>query len=146
VLIGNHNNDWARRLTQNLRYRFDFGEEDGTQTIRVVAIVDAQQPDRKIWQVKVHQDTPPVVDYAVAGRFLDPVTGSLVLYVAGAGAVGTEAASELITTPGYLKNLPEKISDPKVNFEVVLKTPIVTGIPGAPEVIATDIQEAQPHP
>lgn len=138
VLIGNHNNDWARRLTQNLRFQFDFDEKNAGKPNRVVSIVDSQRPGERLWQVPIPNGPTTFVDYAIAGRFLDPVTGGLVLYVAGAGPVATQAASEFVTQPRFLRNLPENVSDPKVSFEVVLKTPTVAGVPGSPEVVATD--------
>lgn len=140
VFIGNHNNDWARRLTQNLRYRFDFDEQDVGKPNRVVSIFDSERPNDRRWQVPVPSGQTATVDYGIAGRFFDPVTGALVLYVAGAGAVATQAASEFVTQPRFLRTLPRNLSDPKISFEVVLKTPIVAGIPGSPEVVATAIK------
>jgi hypothetical protein len=140
VLIGIHNNVWTLRLNGKLRYRFDFSELDEGKPNSVVTIIDSQHPERRLWQVPVDRSSVDAVDYAVAGRLLDPVTGGLVLYVAGAGPVGTQAASEFVTQPGFLRGLPESVRNPKTNFEVVLKTPIVGGVPGSPEVLATDIQ------
>ena len=70
---------------------------------------------------------------------LDPVTGGLVLYVAGCGSMGTQAASEFITQPQFLGGLPRSLNNPKVSIQVVLRTPIVAGVAGSPEVIATHI-------
>jgi hypothetical protein len=140
VLIGIHNNVWSLRLNGKLRYRFDFSELDVGKSNRVVTIIDSQHPEQRLWQVPVDRSAADAVDYAVAGRLLDPVTGGLVLYVAGAGPVGTQAASEFVTQPGFLHGLPESLRSPKTNFEVVLRTPIVGGVPGSPEVLATDLQ------
>ena len=140
VLIGIHNNDWTLRLTRNLRYRFDYHEAEEGRPKGIVAIVDSQHPERHLWQFQLDRIADASVDYAVAGRFLDPVTGGLVLYVAGTGPVGTQAASEFVTQPRFLRGLPESLRNPKKSFEVVLKTPIVGGVPGPPEVLATDIQ------
>ncbi len=137
ILIGNHNNDWARRLTGNLRYRFDFDEAHQGKPDRTFAIVDSEQPGQRLWQVPVGGSKPASVDYALAGRILDPVTGGLVLYVAGCGSVGTQAASGFITQPRFLNGLPKSLNNPKVSIQVVLKTPIVAGVAGSPEVIAT---------
>jgi hypothetical protein len=140
VLIGIHNNSWTLRLNHNLRYHFDFDEADEGKPNRVITIVDAQHPDRHLWQIPWDYHTDASVDYAVAGRFHDPVTGGQVLYVAGEGTVGTQAASEFVTQTSFLRSLPESLRNPKTNFEVVLKTPIVGGVPGSPEILATDIQ------
>jgi hypothetical protein len=138
VLIGNHNNDWALKLTGNLRYRFDFDEADAGKPNRIVSIVDSQQPNR-LWQVPLRDLENPSVDYAIAGRFFNPVSGSVILFVAGAGPVGTQAASEFVTRPQFLRGLPESLQNPKTNIEVVLKTPIIAGVAGSPEVIATHV-------
>jgi hypothetical protein len=77
ILIGNHNNDWARRLTGNLRYRFDFDEAHEGKPDRTFAIVDSENPNQRRWLVSVGSLRPAAsVDYALAGRMLDPVTGA----------------------------------------------------------------------
>ena len=45
----------------------------------------------------------PSVGSSLAGRILDPVTGGLVLYVAGCGSVGTQAASRVYSTTTVFK-------------------------------------------
>jgi hypothetical protein len=137
VLIGIFNNQWALRLTSNLRFHFDFSEADATNPNRAVTIVDSDHPDQKVWRVKLGAGAS-TVDYAIAGRLLDPITGGLVLYVAGAGSVGTQAASEFVTQPKFLRGLPASLKNPRTNIQVVLRTPIVDGIPGTPEVVATN--------
>ena len=136
VLIGDHNNAWSRRLTSNLRYRFDFHEENGDPPGRFVTIFDSQQPNRT-WQVPARPPTGPYVDYAVAGRVLDPVTGGLIVYVAGAGPVATQTASEFLTRPQFLRGLPESLKNSGTNIQIVLKTLVVAGVPGSPEVVTT---------
>ena len=103
-----------------------------------MAIVDAQRPQNN-WRVKFGPGSATDADYAIAGRFLDPVTGGLVLYVAGAGIVGTQAASEFVTQAKFLKNLPSSLKNPRTNFQVVIRTPILGGFAGSPEVVATNI-------
>jgi len=140
VLIGNHNNEWAVRLTQNVRFRFDFDEAHAGSPDRVFSIVDSQNPEQRIWQTPIYKSATANVDYAVVGRFYDPVTDGLVLYIAGAGPGGTEAASEFITQDRFLRTLPDKLTNPRINFEVVLKTPVINGVPGSPEMVASDLR------
>lgn len=71
VLIGNHNNAWALKLTGNLRYRFNFDETNAGKPNRIVSVVDSQQPNR-LWQVPRRDLESPSVDYAIAGRFFNP--------------------------------------------------------------------------
>jgi hypothetical protein len=140
VLIGIRNNNWTLKLTRNLCYHFDFDDAESGKPNRAISIVDSQNSDRVLWQIPIRSCADPSVDYAIAGRFLDPVTGGLVLYVTGACAVGTQAASEFVTQPNFLRSLPERLRNPKTNFEVVLRTPVVGGVSGSPEVLVTDIQ------
>jgi hypothetical protein len=139
VLIGNHNNEWAVRLTQNVRFRFDFDDAHAGSPDRVFSIIDTQNPEQKIWQTPIYKIASAGFDYAVVGRFYDPVTDGVIMYIAGAGPGGTEAASEFITQDRFLRMLPEKLSNPRTNFEAVLRTPVIAGLPGSPEMIASDI-------
>ncbi len=139
VLIGIMNNQWSLKLTSNLRYRFDFSEADINNPNRAVSIVDSEHPGQRNWRVRVGSDGAADSDYAIAGRLLDPVTGGLILYVAGAGTVGTQAASEFVTQERFLKSLPTSLKNPRTNIQVVIKTPIFGGIPGTPEVVATHV-------
>ncbi|SEB51205.1 hypothetical protein [Terriglobus roseus] len=139
VLIGIGNNQWALRLTSNLRYHFDFSHADPKNPQRAVSIVDSEHPGQTSWIVRSGLNATTDSDYAIAGRLLDPVTGGLILYVAGAGTVGTQVASEFVTQSAFLTRLPESLKNPRTNIQVVLKTPIVGGIPGKPEVLATHV-------
>jgi hypothetical protein len=139
VLIGNHNNEWAVRLTQNVRFHFDFDDAHAGNPDRVFSIIDSQNPDQKAWQTPIYKTASAGFDYAVVGRFYDPVTDGVIMYIAGAGPGGTEAASEFITQDRFLRMLPEKLSNPRTKFEAVLRTPVIAGVPGSPEMIASDI-------
>lgn len=139
VLIGIGNNQWAQRLTSNLRFRFDFSEADQKNPHRAVSVVDAEHPEAKGWRVELGNTESPALDYAIAGRLLDPVTGGIILYIAGAGPVGTQAASEFVTQSKFLQGMPARLKDPRTNIQIVLRTPIVGGIPGTPTIIATNI-------
>lgn len=139
VLIGIGNNQWAQRLTSNLRFRFDFSENDLNNPHRAVSVVDAEHPETGKWRVPLGQAEAASFDYAIAGRLLDPVTGGLILYIAGAGPVGTQAASEFVTQPRFLRSMPASLKDPRTNIQVVLRTAIVGGVPGTPETIATNV-------
>jgi hypothetical protein len=139
VLIGIGNNQWTQRLTSNIRFRFDYSEADPNNPNRAVSVVDAEHPGAKAWRVQLKDLEAASVDYAIAGRLLDPVTGGIILYIAGAGAVGTQAASEFVTQPKFLRSMPTSLKDPRTNIQVVLRTPIVGGVPGTPTVIATNV-------
>jgi hypothetical protein len=132
ILIGNLNNIWVLRLTAHLRFRYEVDQVTNRVTIR-----DSMHPDSPGLQTRYARDAPPLqVDYAIAERFRDPTTGSLVVCVAGAGPFGTEAASVFLTQTKYLAMLPKTLANPDTNIQVLLRTSIVDGVPGAPEVIA----------
>jgi hypothetical protein len=133
ILIGNVNNVWVLRLTPNLRFRYEWDRQNPGVTIR---IRDSMHSGAVVGEVQMGKDLPPPqVDYAIAERFRDPTTGDIVVCVAGAGAVGTEAASVFLTQKKYLDTLPKSLSNPDTNIQVLLKTNIVDGTPGPPEVI-----------
>jgi hypothetical protein len=134
VLVGNINNEWVLRLTEKLRYHYVWGpEHEGFQDS--VGIEDSQHPGVIQWQLV--RGTPHPFDFAIAERFKDSSTGDIIVCVAGAGSVGTQAASELITDPKFLDRLPKELSNPEKNIQIILKTPIVDGISGPPEIITT---------
>jgi hypothetical protein len=47
----------------------------------------------------------PYDDYAIVRRYIDPPTNGVTLIVAGIGALGTQAGSESVATPGDLEQL-----------------------------------------
>lgn len=59
------------------------------------------------------------------------MSGSVILFMAGAGPVGTQAASEFVTQPQFLRGLPESLKNPRTKIEVVLKTSIIAGVAGS---------------
>jgi len=135
ILIGNVNNEWVLRLTKDLHYRFAWDTVN-----KLVGIQEAGHPGTNVWQISYGKEKgPPTNDYAIAERFRDPNTGDFIVCVAGAGSVGTRVASELITTKKYLDLLPRELADPKVNVQIVIRTNIVDGIPGPPEILKTYI-------
>lgn len=133
VLIGAFNNPWTLRITQDL----PFGFESEAQARKIVDRKDPSKSWTYQWQVP---NITLAQDYAIVARFHDNVTGQPVIILAGILAEGTEAASEVVSNPEYLKamlNKAPKDWDHK-NLEAVIETDVIDGHPGPPKVIAVE--------
>lgn len=133
VLVGAFNNRWAMQITSSLHFR--FAETDGKQMIQEQGL-----PQRD-WQAKAipHGNAKTIVDdYGLVTRLLDSKTGQFVVTVAGIGANGTQAASELVTNPQYLdaalRNVPPGWA--QKNLEFVVHTTVTDSVTGPPQVVA----------
>jgi hypothetical protein len=132
VLVGAFDNAWALVLLSNLRYRFrvDTATSDAW-------IEDIQNPSRRDWRGSGNQKyADSLVDYAIVTRLFDPNTGKWILSAAGLGMHGTEAAGELLTDPALADAWPPGVSSSRKNFQIVLKTTVVEGHTGLPQIVA----------
>jgi hypothetical protein len=135
VLIGAFNNDWTMRLEDSLR--FVFGKEPGST---VTYIRDRRQGPRAEWKsdpsIPYSQFTE---DYAIISRFVNPLTETMVVVVAGMAKDGTMAAGEFVTEPRYMEELARRAPAgwEKKNLQVVIRTEVVRGSPGPPSIVAT---------
>ena len=135
VLIGAFNNDWTMRLEDSLR--FVFGKEPGST---VTFIRDRRQGSRAEWKsdpsIPYSQFTE---DYAIISRFVNPLTETMVVVVAGMAKDGTMAAGEFVTEPRYMEELARRAPSgwEKKNLQVVIRTEVVRGSPGPPSIVAT---------
>jgi len=135
ILVGAYNNDWTMRLTSSLRFYF---ERDGAA--RTTTVRDRQHPGESRWTIPYvprQWDIPE--DYAIIARVLDPATERTVVSAAGVEEYGTLAASEFVTNPSYLSEAFRRAPKDwhRKNIQVVLRTKIVGGTPGPPQVLAT---------
>jgi hypothetical protein len=132
VLVGAFDNGWALVLLSNLRFRFRIDP-----AIKVVWIEDIQNPGQRNWKGDGNQKyADSSVDYAIVTRVLDPNTGKWILSVAGLGMHGTEAAGRLLTDPALANAWPPGVSSSRKNFQIVLKTTVMDGHTGLPQIIA----------
>lgn len=135
IFIGAFDNIWTLRLTHNLRYRFT-----NNQQMTEAGIVDSRDLKRT-WMVSNQQQMTSnnYTDYAIIARFSDNITGEPTIIVAGAASGGTTAAAQFITNPSDLAQLMRdaKAVGDKPNMEIVVKTQIIDGEPGAPSIIAS---------
>lgn len=135
VIIGAFNNPWSLVLLSHLR--FHVMVDPATQD---EWIADAQNPDRRAWVGSGNvQFSGSSVDYALISRVRSPDTGTWILGIGGLGLHGTESAGELVTDPNFAKMLPDSLRDTKKNFQLVIKTAVINGNAGPPEIVATYI-------
>jgi hypothetical protein len=135
ILIGAMNNVWTLRLMSSMRFHF-------VREGKLAEIRDTQNPSNTAWTVDFAQAYNSVhTDYGIVARFRDPVTEGPVIVVAGLGTYGTQAASEFATLPLYLEQI--RMTAPagwqNQNVEFVIKTDVIGGKAGPPELIATTV-------
>ncbi len=132
LLVGAYNNPWTLRFLTPLRFSFSPEPDE--------AIVDREHKDVR-WARDRSILYGNADDYALFGRFRDTTTDSIVVFVAGIGRNGTEAAAQFVTSPRYMGLLEERIGRDlsNKNIEVVLKINVVEGKTGAPSIQAVHV-------
>ena len=100
------------------------------------SIRDTQNPAAH-WTRDRTQPYSSADDYALIARFRDTTTDSWVLVVAGLGRNGTEAASQIVTSPHYLQQFRDRLGSDfgSRNVEAVVKISVIDGKTGAPSLI-----------
>ncbi len=135
VLIGAFTNDWTLRLMGELRFTLERNGDLGSPHVH-----DRFNPAKRDWQlVNEWPDWKMPADYAIVSRVLDPMTGKMVVSAAGITQYGTAAAGEFLTKPKYLEAaLRQAPRDwTRKNIQVVLRTRVIQGTAGPPQVLAT---------
>ena len=134
LLVGGLDNHWTLRFLGGLRYRM-HSEPNSS----VLQIFDSSNPDGPAWKIDFAAPATRVSeDYAVVARFYAPTTESMVVIAAGLGENGTTAAADFLLHSKYLSEIEPGSPAPwkKKNMEIVLKTQIIDGNTGPPEVVA----------
>jgi hypothetical protein len=132
VYIGGLDNQWARKASSSLPFHF-AGPAD-----RSFWIEDSKNPAFRGWQVNFNKSMNDLLeDFALIARFTDKSTGQVTVIVAGIGSSGTRAASEFLTNEKELKEFSKTapVNWAKGNFEIILNSEAVSGVPGAPRVV-----------
>jgi hypothetical protein len=78
---------------------------------------------------------PKDTDYTVISRLFDSETGHWILSLGGLRKQGTRAARDLLIDSSYASLLPSQIRSTG-NFQIVLKTSILNGSAGPPQILA----------
>jgi hypothetical protein len=131
VFIGGLNNAWTLRLTKNLRYQFVEGPQ--------ARIKDTKDPNNTAWSVDFSKPYTSIsTDYGIIARYHDQSTNGDVLILAGLGPYGTEAVSEFVSSPLYIKQVEQMVPAgfKNANVEMVISTEVISGEAGAPRLVA----------
>jgi hypothetical protein len=136
VLIGGLDNQWTMRSLAPLRFHFLGSDEAGYW------VSDRSDPANHAWLLNLKQQYGAVTrDYAIVARLHDEQSGQPEMIVAGIGMSGTAAAGEFLTDPDRMAELKRRVGAgfKDRDFEVVLSTSVVNGIPGAPKILAVSV-------
>jgi len=128
VLIGGFN-PWSLILLSSLRYSIRVDPLTHEKWIQ-----DAQNKSSRAWIANTQAERTDV-DYAIISRFYDQETGHWILALGGLWPYGTISACSLLTDSEYAHLLPSAFYTRK-NTQIVLKTAVINGNPGPPQVIA----------
>jgi hypothetical protein len=134
VLIGAFSNEWSMRVTEKLRFGFDF--KNGMPTL-----VDRKSANSASWHVQLDASGRNVVrDYAIVARLKDNITGQPVIVIGGILGPGTEAAGEVLYNRVFLDSLLQKAPGNwrDKNLEAVIQTDVVENHPGPPTILAVE--------
>lgn len=134
ILISAFNNPWTMRLTDPLRFHFARPE------LHEFEIQDRTDPNSKKWSINTLAPYYEMNrDFGLIARLHDPTTDQVIVVSAGIGENGTIAASEMLSTDKFFKELKreQKLPRREQNFEAVIETQIINGRPGPPRIVAT---------
>lgn len=133
VLVGAFNNPWTLAATRDLRF---FYSRELTEQGASWSINDRETGKSwKLWNVHPVQNN--TMDYALVTRLVDPKNNSMTVAIGGITQFGTEAASQLITSPHGMDQV-AALAPPgweKKNMQVVLQTSVVGRAAVSPEVL-----------
>ena len=136
IMVGAFDNRWFVRAMSALRYRLEAADRPG-----VLHVTDHLKGEQNNWVVDQNAPYNRVsYDYAIVARFEDRETDRQVMLIGGIGGDGTMAAAEFLTNPEQMAELIAKLTQNsgKKNFELVLSTQLIDGVPGPPRVLATE--------
>jgi hypothetical protein len=136
ILIGGLDNEWTLRAITHLRYRFRGTDQEQYW------ITDSKNPGERTWEVDLKTQYPAVKrDFALIARLHDDSTGQVQVIVAGIGMSGTAAAGEFMVDPNRIEELRKRVGPGfrDHDFEAVLGTDVVNGIPGSARILAVEV-------
>ncbi len=134
VLLGS-DNDWTIQQTKAMRFHFEMDADKGQMWIE-----DQQKPGQRIGAINLDMIGVHITEsYSIAARVIDPQTRQPVIIVAGVFAPGTQAATDILTTPAYLnefaKNAPKDWATK--NLELLIYFKVVDKDKGPPRIVAS---------
>jgi hypothetical protein len=136
ILVGGLDNGWTLRAIGHLRYRFRGTDQEQYW------ITDSKNPGDRTWEVDLKAQYPAVKrDFAIIARLHDDSTGQVQIIVAGIGMSGTAAAGEFMVDASRIEELRKRVGPGfrDHDFEAVLGTDVVNGIPGSARILAVEV-------
>jgi hypothetical protein len=136
ILIGGLDNEWTLRALAHLRYQFRGTDQEQYW------ITDTKNPGSRKWEVDVKTQYPAVKrDFALIARVHDDSTRQVQVIVAGIGMSATASAGEFMVDPNRLEELRKRVGSGfrDHDFEAVLGTDVVNGIPGSATILAVAV-------
>jgi hypothetical protein len=78
-------------------------------------------------------------DFAIISRVLNQRTGKMLVTVGGLYGFGTMAAGQFLTDPKYLTKFAANLKSgwESKNLQLVIRTEVIDGTPGPPELIGS---------
>jgi hypothetical protein len=136
ILIGGLDNEWTLRALAHLRYQFRGTDQEQYW------ITDTKNPGSRTWEVDLKTQYSAVKrDFALIARVHDDSTRQVQVIVAGIGMSGTATAGEFMVDPNRLEELRNRVGSGfrDHDFEAVLGTDVVNGIPGSARILAVAV-------
>jgi hypothetical protein len=134
VLIGAFDNEWTLRLLGDMRYTF-YKDYNGLEVVH-----DRDHPENTDWKlVNSWPEWNIPNDYAIVSRVFDVHTDRMVVVAAGITQFGTAGARDFLSNPQYFSEAVGRLQKDwaRKNLQIVLRVPVVQGVPGHPQVLAT---------
>lgn len=130
IMVGYSLTHW-KEISSELRYFIDASRTP-------VGITDHGAPTQ--WTLlNLPADRHTSEDYAIVSRVFHPDTHAMLVELAGITQYGTDAASDLVTTPDLMADALRGAPPdwPKKNMQLVLHVKVISGAPSSPRVVAT---------
>jgi len=134
ILIGAFDNEWTLRVLGEMRYTF-YKDFKGLEMIR-----DREHPENTGWKlVDSWPEWNISSDYAIVSRVFDVRADRMTVVAAGITHFGTAGAGDFLGNPEYFSEAAGRLPADwkRKNLQIVLRVPVVHGVTGHPQVIAT---------
>jgi len=136
-MIAAFDNQWTHRAAGPLRFTFVKDSAHDTDLVR-----DSLHPENVEWRLVGAWPFFEITnDYAVVSRLVNTPTDHPVVIAAGITEYGTRAAGEFLSTPEYFSEVIPRLPRgwENRNIQIVLRVPIVSRVPGHPQILATHV-------
>jgi hypothetical protein len=134
ILIGAFDNEWTLRELGEMRFTF-YKDYQGLELVH-----DRDRPKNTDWKlVNSWPEWNISNDYAIVSRVFDVQTDRMAVVAAGITQFGTAGAGDFLTNPQYFSEATSRLPKDwkRKNLQIVLRVPVVQGITGHPQVLAT---------